>query len=57
MDADIGKFDVCHQEKEGVTFQEQFFCQVHGESNSIERKKETGFKIEEHKEGLKLSWW
>ena len=57
MDADIGKFDVCHQEKEGVTLQEHFFCQVHGESNSIERKKETGFKIEEHKEGLKLSWW
>lgn len=57
MDADIGKFDICHQEKEEVTSQELFFCPVDSESNSLERKKETGFRIEVHGEGLKLSWW
>lgn len=40
VDADTGKGDVCHQEKEGVTFQELFFCQVEGESNCLEREKE-----------------
>lgn len=48
MDADIGKLDVCQQEKKGVIFQELFFCQVEGESNCLERG--------EHGEGLKLSW-
>lgn len=48
VDADIGKLDVCHQEKKGVIFQELFFCQVEGESNCLERG--------EHGEGLKLSW-
>lgn len=36
MDEDIGKHDVCHQEKKGVIFQELFFCQVGGESNCLE---------------------